>query len=151
MSIDRPAYPDARRYITALNSAYNHLTHNLRFSWDSKTLLIMHILYKEANNPSSDWSKFLDKHRTGTELDDLEDICTTLLGLKDQSGKSVRKPAPTANILTRKRKQEGSHGAKRLKQRKKDHSSCPDCQKSYSLAEGQTCWYKYPKKAPEFW
>ncbi|KAF7506654.1 hypothetical protein GJ744_011586 [Endocarpon pusillum] len=152
MRIDRSAYPDVRRYTTAMNSAFNHLTHNLRFNL-SPEFLSMHYLYKEASNPSSDWSKFLDKHRTGTVLDAPEDICTTLHGLEDQSSKVARKPAPapspSANILTGKRKRNDAQGGHQKQQ--KQGSTYSQCHKSHSLKEGQTCWLKNPEVAPEFW
>lgn len=149
MQIDRSAYPDVRRYTTAMNSAFNHLTHNLRFNL-APAFLSMHYLYKEASNPSSDWSKFLDKHRTGTVLDAPEDICTTLHGLEDQSTKA-KKPAatPAANVIMGKRKRNDSQGGRQKQQKKAP--TCSECQKPHTFNEGQVCWYKHPEKAPESW
>ncbi|KAF7507063.1 hypothetical protein GJ744_010991 [Endocarpon pusillum] len=151
MRIDRSAYPDVRRYTTAMNSAFNHLTHNLRFNL-APEFLSMHYLYKGASNPSSDWSKFLDKHRTGTVLDAPEDFCTTLHGLEDQSSKAKKPaatPAPSANVITGKRKQNNAQGGRQKRQ--KQGSTCSECNKSHTLKEDQVCWYKHPEKAPESW
>ncbi|KAF7503078.1 hypothetical protein GJ744_004325 [Endocarpon pusillum] len=151
MRIDRSAYPDVRRYTTAMNSAFNHLTHNLRFNL-APEFLSMHYLYKEASNSASDWSKFLDKHRTGTVLDAPEDICTTLHGLEDQSSKA-KKPAAapvSVNVLQGKKRRNDSQGGRQSKQQKKG-PTCSECNNSHSLNEGQVCWFKHPDKAPESW
>lgn len=123
MKIRRKDYPSARHYTNAMNAAYSHLTHNLQFKWDQSTTLTMHYLFLEADDATSDWSKFLDKHRTGTVLDDPEEICTTLHGLDDQSSKAKKPaPAPSANVLTSKRKRNDAYGG-----RQKQQKTLPTC------------------------
>lgn len=150
LRIKRSAYPDVRHYTTAFMIAYNHLTLNLRFTWDPKTLPTMMLMYNEATDSSSDWSRFLDKHRIGTHLDDPKQLITTLHGLEDQSSKSARKPAPTVNYIAGKRKRNDDQGKRQTKP-KTSNTPCPYCQRPHSLIEGQVCWFKNPEKAPEFW
>ncbi|KAF7512646.1 hypothetical protein GJ744_000907 [Endocarpon pusillum] len=154
MSIKRSAFPDVRRYTTAFMIAYNHLTLNLRFDWDPKTLPTMMLMYNEATDSSSDWSRFLDKHRVGTKLDDPKQLITTLHGLEDQSSKVAKKPAAapapaSVNVLQGKKRRNDSQGGRQGKQQKL--STCSECQKSHGLREGQVCWFKHPEKAPESW
>lgn len=151
MSIKRSAFTDVRRYTTAFMIAYNHLTLNLRFDWDPKTLPTMMLMYNEATDSSSDWSRFLDKHRVGTKLDDPKQLITTLHGLEDQSGKAAKKPAaaPAVNVMQGKRKRNDAQGGRQKRQ--KQGSTCSECNKLHILKEDQVCWYKHPEKAPESW
>ena len=70
----------------------------------------MILIYNKATDSSSNWSRFLDKHRVGIKLNDLKQLITTLYGLKDQSSKAIKKPAPALNVITGKRKRNDDQG-----------------------------------------
>ncbi|KAF7506305.1 hypothetical protein GJ744_009007 [Endocarpon pusillum] len=148
LSLRRSQFSDIRHFTTAYKTAYDHLTYNLRFAWDPATLPTLLLLWSENNDISaSNWSKFLEKYKNGTQLADPEELYTTLHGLGEEI--KAKKPAPSANVITSKRKQNNAQGGrqKRLKQ----GSTCSECEKSHILNEGQVCWYKHPEKAPESW
>ncbi|ERF69838.1 hypothetical protein EPUS_09054 [Endocarpon pusillum Z07020] len=121
LSLRRSQYPDIRQFTTAHKTAYDHLTYNLRFSWDPTTLPTLLLLWSENNdsnsssnlllwsenndsNSSSNWSKFLEKYKNGTQLADPEELYTTLHGLGEDPKKDTKKPTLTANVITGKRK-----------------------------------------------
>ncbi|ERF68013.1 hypothetical protein EPUS_06403 [Endocarpon pusillum Z07020] len=151
LSLRRSQYPDIRQFTTAHKTAYDHLTYNLRFSWDPTTLPTLLLLWSENNdsNSSSNWSKFLEKYKNGTQLADPEELYTTLHGLGEDPKKDTKKPAPSANVITGKRKRNDASQGGRSKQQRT--STCSECHKTHALKEGQFCWYKNPEKAPEGW
>lgn len=154
LSLRRSQFTDIHRFTTAHKTAYDHLTYNLRFSWEPTTLPTLLLLWGENNdsNSSSNWSKFLEKYKNGTQLADPEELYTTLHGLGEDPTRDTRKPAPTANVMTGKRKRNASsQGGGRQQKQQKMVPTCSQCHKPHALKEGQICWYKNPEKAPESW